>query len=100
MPGSHGARRAKFSPTFPQLSPFFPFFCPHVGTLERAGVREPGLEEGVMFGGKALGLMAGALIWLPGRPGKRTLGIGRRRAYQVDGAVCHYVRVWPSLKWF
>ena len=26
-----------------------------------------------MFGGKALGWMAGALIWMPGAPGKRTL---------------------------
>ena len=32
-----------------------------------------GLEEGVAFGGKALGWMAGTLIWMPRAPGKRTL---------------------------
>ena len=30
-----------------------------------------------MFGGKALGKMAGALIWMPGAPGRRTLIVWR-----------------------
>ena len=32
------ARRAKFPPVFPKLSPFFPFFVPVLGTAETAGV--------------------------------------------------------------
>jgi len=33
------AHRAKFSPISPQLSPFFPIFCPHAGDPpEKAGV--------------------------------------------------------------
>ena len=32
------AHRAKFPPIFPQLSPFFPIFCPVLGTPEKAGV--------------------------------------------------------------
>ena len=69
-PDACRARQAKFSPIFPQLSPyfFFPNFCPRVGDpREGSGdvaippargprdgrCREPGLEEGVMFGAKA-----------------------------------------------
>ena len=38
-------------------------------------LRVPGLEEGVMFGGKALGQMAGTLIWMPGAPGVRRANV-------------------------
>ena len=43
------------------------------GDLMSFVLRVPGLNEGVMFGGKALGLMAGPLIWMLGAPGKRSL---------------------------
>ena len=36
-------------------------------------LRVPGLDEGAMFGGKALRLMAGTLIWMLGALGKRSL---------------------------
>ena len=49
-------------------------FRPRMGP-ETAGVRWPRLEEGVMSGGKALGWMAGTLIWMLCTPGKHTLSI-------------------------
>ena len=42
------------------------------GDLMSFVLRVPGLNEGVMFGGKAWGWMAGTLIWMPGAPGKRS----------------------------
>ena len=45
-------------------------------------LRVPRLDEGVVFGSKALGLMAGTLIWMPGAPdvpGARLRGGGARR---------------------
>ena len=36
-------------------------------------LRIPGLEEGVIYSGKAWGWTSGTLIWVPGAPGKRTL---------------------------
>ena len=55
------ARRAKFPPIFPVVPACSHYLSPCWGPPRR----QPGLEEGVMCGGKALGSMAGTLIWMP-----------------------------------
>ena len=54
------------------------------GNLVSFVLRVPGLEGGVLLGVKALGWMAGTLIWMPGAPGARRANVpsfARRYAY-------------------